>query len=160
MVEKILSWPFIAASLFSGLYRWFKCFPGCHGKFRGCHTRILVCHTRFLGCHTRARPGCHTSFLGCHTRFLGCHTRAIETKNVLFVVYPVYFLRVYPPFHGIAETRKKICMENLATMVRSCNENFVWRVWNHIWLLDMVAKKGQHGVKTGFIEQWVKEKNV
>ena len=56
-----------------------------------------------------------------------------------------YFLRVYPPFHGIAETRKKICMENLATMVRSCNENFVWRVWNHIWLLDMVAKKGQHG---------------
>ena len=50
-----------------------------------------------------------------------------------------------PPFHGIAETRKKICMENLATMVRSCNENFVWRVWNHIWLLDMVAKKGQHG---------------
>ena len=94
----------------------------------------------------KIQTGCHTSFLGCHTRFPGCHTRAIETKNVLFGVYPVYFVRLYPPLHGFAKTRKKIFIENLATMVRSCNENFVWRVWNHISLLDMVAKKGQHGL--------------
>ena len=40
---------------------------------------------------------------------------------------------------------KKNCIEILATMVRSCNKNFVWCVWNHIRLLDMVAKKGQIG---------------
>ena len=56
-------------------------------------------------------------------------------------------LVVYQPLHVIPETRKKLCIENLATVVRSCNKNFVWRVWNYIWLLDMVAKKGQH-VKT------------
>ena len=30
-------------------------------------------------------------------------------------------------------------------MVRSCNEIFLWLVWNNLWRLDMVAKKGQHG---------------
>ena len=87
---------------------------------------------------------CHTRFPGCHTSFLGCHTRTVETKKKQPELHHVYFVHVYQPLHGILETRKK-CIENLATVVRSCYENFVWRVWNHIWLLDMVAKKGQRG---------------
>ena len=29
-------------------------------------------------------------------------------------------------------------MKNLAIIKRSCNKNFAWRLWKHIWLLDIV----------------------
>ena len=57
-------------------------------------------------------------------------------------MHPVYFVRVYQTLQEILETQKKIESENLTTMVRSYYENFVW---NLIWLLDMVAMKGEHG---------------
>ena len=62
----------------------------------------------------------------------------------LWFILSTFYVYTHP-FMESLKREKKNCMENLATMVRSCNENFVWRVWNHIWLLDMVAKKGQHG---------------
>ena len=37
-------------------------------------------------------------------------------------------------------------MQNLAIMARSCKELPVWPVWNHVWFLDIVVKKGQHGL--------------
>ena len=88
-----------------------------------------------------AKRGRHTSFLGCHTKLPGCHKRVIETNKVLFVMHRVYFVRLYEPLHEIPETQKN-CIKNLATVVRSCNKSFVWGVWNHKWLLDMVTKKG------------------
>ena len=62
----------------------------------------------------------------------------------MFVMHRVYFVRVYQPLDGFAETQKKL-HRKLGNHGRSCNENFLWRVWNHIWLLDMAVKKGQHG---------------
>ena len=40
---------------------------------------------------------------------------------------------------------KKVSMQIMAIMARSCTELSVWPLWSHIWFLDMVYKKGRPG---------------
>ena len=76
--------------------------------------------------------------------FFGCHTRAMETKNVLFMVYPVYFLRVYPPIHGIAESRKKMYTK-LGNHGKIMQRKFCMACMEPYMALGYGCQEGQHG---------------